>query len=638
MSYYPDLDKPVVRAFYQKAELGQLKNEQVHVQVPPVEQKSSGPVVRGVKKTLKAIPGVRTVYSMAACYKDNGWAYTKEYFFGQHENPDEVKEFTGIGGDTAITEGLAIPASLSEEEEKKQRETVFDRAVKISILTPLYNTPEDFLTEMIESVQGQTYGNWELCLSDCSDGTDVERVTRICKEYAEKDSRIVYRKAETQLGISENTNRCIEISSGDYFALLDHDDILHKGALFEIAKAVNEQNADFVYSDEAKFETAIEEAFAPNYKPGFAPDELRAHNYICHLTAFSRELLDQCGLYRPECDGSQDHDMVLRLTEKATSIVHIPKVLYFWRVHQDSVSAGIETKYYAIDAAKRAIFDQTKRLGYPVRDEITSIPPFPSLYRVHYEVDHTKSVAIVIHHAEDPSIARTCITRLDEHQIWHDVEIFVLCTTDNEEQLKQDFFCSPTVWPIHVMPLSLADVVEQIHSDYVLFADARTYLDTDNWIEDMAGYAQREDIGAVGGKIWNPTAQPYDLGGYLMADGGVNRVLPKASRLEYGYEALLWHPRNATIVSGSFLFMKTGDLKALGGISEEMGDSWAEDLCVRLCMKGKRNVALPFVEATMCEKMELPEITPAFQERYKGVYQEDPYLNPNLIPFIYGRG
>ena len=634
MSYYPDLDKPIVRAFYQKAELGQLKNEQMQV----VEQKSSGLVVRGVKKILKAIPGIRTLYSMAACYKDNGWAYTKEYFFGQNGNPDKRKDHVGIGGETAITDGLSIPASLSAEEEERQRETVFDRAVKISILTPLYNTPADFLTEMIESVQGQTYGNWELCLSDCSDGTNAEWITQICKEYAEKDPRIVYQKAEKQLGISENTNRCIEISSGDYFALLDHDDILHKGALFEIAKAVNEQNADFIYSDEAKFETAVEEAFAPNYKPGFAPDELRAHNYICHLTAFSRELLDQCGLYRPECDGSQDHDMVLRLTEKAKSIVHIPKVLYFWRVHQESVSAGIETKYYAIDAAKRAIFDQTKRLGYPVRDEITSIPPFPSLYRVHYQIDQTKSVAIVISHAEDPVITRTCITRLDEHQIWHDVEIFVLCEKEQEEQLKQEFFCAPTVWPIHVMSSSLTDVEELIHSDYVLFTDSHAYLDTDNWIEEMAGYARREDVGAVGGKIWNPSARPYDLGGYLMADGSVKRVLPEASRLEYGYEALLWHPRNATIVSGVFLFMKTEDLKALGGISEEMGDSWAEDLCVRLCLKGKRNVALPFVEATMNENRTLPEITPAFRERYKGIYQEDPYLNPNLIPFIYGRG
>ena len=632
MSDFPNLDKPNVRAFYQKAE----SRRSIEAFSLNGNKSIKARTIHTVKSVVKAIPGARTLYSMAACYKDNGWDYTRDYFF--RKNKKNYKSNAGIGGSVAIMKGLSIPSSLSPEEEKGQRETAFGNRVKISILTPLYNTPENYLVEMIQSVQGQTYDNWELCLSDCSDGEKADRICQICREYSEKDPRIVYSKAERQLGISDNTNRCIEISSGDYFALLDHDDILHKGALFEVAKAVNEQHADFVYSDEAKFETDISKAFAPNYKPGFAPDELRTHNYICHLTAFSRNLLDKCGLYRPECDGSQDHDMVLRLTEQAEQIVHIPKVLYFWRVHEESVSAGIETKSYAIDAAKRAILDQTKRLGYQVEGPVTSIPPYPSLYRIPYHVDKNRSVAVVIYDADDPSETRRCITRLDETQIWHDVEVYVLCSKGKEAAMNKLLLRPPTVWPIYVSNASLKEVAEQIRSDFILLADAHVVLDTDDWIEVLAGYAQREDVGAVGGKIWDLHNELFHAGGYLMADGSIKGVLPGTKRGAHGYEAMLWHPRNTTFVSGRFLFMKTQDMIKIGGISEEMGESWAEDLCLRLCLQGKRNVILPYVECSIEKAAKKPEVSRAFQEQYKGIYQEDPYLNPNLIPYFYGRG
>ena len=632
MSDFPNLDKPNVRAYYQKA---QSKRKLGLGSLPEGSSSLKGAVIGAVKSTAKSIPGARTLYSMAACYKDNGWEYTRDHFFGkQDQTKKNYRSKPGAGGPVALMKNLSIPSSLTPEEETMQRERVFARNVKISILTPLYNTPEQFLTEMIQSVQGQTYENWELCLSDCSVGEKAETVQKICQEYAAKDPRIVYSKAEEQLGISDNTNRCIAISSGDYFALLDHDDILHKGALYEIAQAVNEQDADFIYSDEAKFETDIAKAFAPNYKPDFAPDELRTHNYICHLTAYSRKLLDACGLYDPACDGSQDHDMVLRLTEKAEHIAHIPKVLYFWRVHEDSVSAGVETKSYAIDAAKKAILDQTRRLGYPVDGEITSIPPYPSLYKIPYHVDSKSSVAIVIWPAEDPLAVRKCITRLDEHQIWHDVEIYVLCSKAKEEAMNKQFFLAPTVWPVHVLTASLQEAAVQIQSDYVLFADAHVEVDSDDYLKVMAGYAQRDDVGAVGGKIWNPKGILYHAGGYLMADGSVREVLPGTKRGMHGYEAMLWHPRNTTLVSGRFLFLKTADLKKYG-ISEKMGDSWAEDLCVRQRLEGKVNVILPYVECTIDKTAGSYSASRAFQEQYKGIYQTDPYLNPNLIQHFY---
>ncbi len=235
-----------------------------------------------------------------------------------------------------------------------QKRHVFKNPVKFSIITPLYNTPKRYLVELIRSLERQTYPNWELCLADGSD-KEHSYVKKICQRWCKKDARIIYTKLKENKGISQNTNACIKISSGQYFGLLDHDDILHESALFEMMMQISRHNADFLYSDEAKFSGNIKDAKDFNFKPGFGKDELRSHNYICHFTVFSRELLHKIGqIYRPEFDGSQDHDMVLRLTEKARRIVHIPKVLYYWRVHPESVSMNLSSKNYAVDAAIRA--------------------------------------------------------------------------------------------------------------------------------------------------------------------------------------------------------------------------------------------------------------------------------------------
>ena len=234
----------------------------------------------------------------------------------------------------------------------------------ISILVPLYNTPEKFLREMIESVLVQTYGNFELCLAD---GSDEEHsfVGDICKDYASKDKRVVYKKLEKNEGISGNTNRCVELSTGEYIGLFDHDDILHPSALYEYVKVINEQNADYIYCDEITFEgESINDMITLHFKPDYAIDTLRANNYICHFSVFKRSLLKETELFRKEYDGSQDHDMILRLTSLAENVVHVPKILYYWRSHPGSVASDISAKYYAIDAAKRAVQNHLKVMEY----------------------------------------------------------------------------------------------------------------------------------------------------------------------------------------------------------------------------------------------------------------------------------
>ena len=263
--------------------------------------------------------------------------------------------------------------SFPDEARRKEEEgTVFSRDLKISVLVPLYNTPERFLREMIDSVRGQTYRNWELCLADGSDEKHTE-VGEICREYQREDSRIVYQKIEKNLGISGNTNVCFSMAKGDFIGLFDHDDVMHPSLLYECMKVICEKGADYVYTDEATFTSPnLDDLIVLHFKPDYSPDNLRANNYICHFSVFDEKLLEKTGLFRPAYDGSQDHDMILRLTEEAKNVQHIPKILYYWRSHPNSVAADINAKTYAIDAAKRAVHDHMRDYyGIEVKDEFS---------------------------------------------------------------------------------------------------------------------------------------------------------------------------------------------------------------------------------------------------------------------------
>ena len=268
------------------------------------------------------------------------------------------------------------------EEAARQGKETFARNIKFSILVPLYNTPEKFLRQAINSVRAQTYSNWELCMADGSDPEHAD-VGRICKDYAAEDSRIIYRKLPKNEGISGNTNACLAMATGDYIALFDHDDVLHPSVLYEYMKVICDKGADYIYCDEATFKgkKTIDHMITLHFKPDFAPDNLRANNYICHFSAFDRKLLDGTRLFRPEFDGSQDHDMILRLTSRAKCVVHVPKLLYYWRSHAGSVAADINAKSYAIDAAKGAVAAHLREQGYE-NFEISSTKAFETIFRI----------------------------------------------------------------------------------------------------------------------------------------------------------------------------------------------------------------------------------------------------------------
>ena len=245
---------------------------------------------------------------------------------------------------------------------KTEEETVFEYMPLISILVPLFNTDEKMLREMLESVLWQTYKKWELCLADGSDDAHAY-VGDVVRSYGE--DRFKYVKLTKNEGISGNTNECLKLATGEYIGLFDHDDILHPEALYLYVKAINEQQADYLYCDETTFKSGnIDHMLTMHFKPDYAVDNLRANNYICHFSVFKRTLLEGTELFRTKFDGSQDHDMILRLTDRAEHIVHVPRLLYYWRCHSGSVASNISAKEYAIAAAKGAVADHLRSHGF----------------------------------------------------------------------------------------------------------------------------------------------------------------------------------------------------------------------------------------------------------------------------------
>ena len=286
------------------------------------------------------------------------------------------------------TERLA--ALPSPEELAAQRKRNFMKEITFSIVVPTYETPETFLRQMIESVLGQTFCRVELCIAD---GSSSDNVEKIVSEYAKNDRRVKYQRLSENKGISENTNAGLQMATGDYIGLLDHDDILELHALYEMRMAIAKNpEADVIYTDEDKVSFDLQHYFEPHFKPDFNPDLLRSNNYICHFLVMKKELLDQVGGFRSEYDGAQDFDLVLRLTEKAKCVVHIPQVLYHWRSHEASTATNPMSKLYAYEAGKRAVESHLERCG---ENGVVTDTRFYGFYQTTYEVPEKLSVDLV---------------------------------------------------------------------------------------------------------------------------------------------------------------------------------------------------------------------------------------------------
>lgn len=570
----------------------------------------------------------------------------------------------------------------SPEEAQQERNRRFPRAVKFSILVPLYNTPRSFLTEMLDSVMNQTYQNWELCLADGSDDA-CSYVGEVCAEYASRaDGRICYRKLPENLGIAGNTNICCGMATGDYIGLFDHDDILHPSVLYEYAKAINEQGADYLYCDETTFKSGdINRMLTMHFKPDYAPDNLRANNYICHFSVFSRELLDGTELFRTKFNGSQDHDMILRLTDNAKKIVHVPKLLYYWRSHAGSVASGIDAKPYAIEAAKGAVAEHLRKHGYE-NFRISSTRAFETIFRIRYQIMGNPRISIIIANKDHTQDLRRCVSSVVEKSTYDNYEIIIVENNSETEEIRAYYSellgaayrpeAGGTCGAGSASDASLSGVQSSgdnkitivtfkgefnysavnnlgasiATGEFLLLLNNDTEVITVNWMEELLMYAQREDVGAVGAKLYygDKTIQHAGVVIGLGAHRTAGHTHYKQSRQNLGYMGRLCYAQNVSAVTGACLMVKKSLFDQLGGLDESFAVSLNDvDFCLKLRQRGLLNVFTPFAELFHYESisrglddqgekaLRYDRESEQFRSRWREMLEKgDPYYNLNF--------
>ncbi len=531
---------------------------------------------------------------------------------------------------------------------KAEKAKITEETVKFSVIVPLYNTPEAYLYEMIESVFAQNYGNWELCMADGSDDSH-KYVRDICEFYGKLDSRIKYKKLEKNEGISVNTNAALEMAQGDYIGLFDHDDYLHPCALQKYAEVIKEQGADFLYSDEAKFSEEISDHYDCFYKPDFAPDMLRGCNYICHFSVFSVELYRQVGGFRKEYDGSQDYDMILRLTEKARKIAHVPEILYYWRVHKGSVASSIEAKPYALDAARRAIKAHMDRVGLKgeVDGSLTA-----GYYRIKYELMDPELVSIIIPNKDHAKDLKKCLDSIIEKSTYQNYEIIVVENNSVEEvtfrfyeEIKENPRIQVVTWkePFNYSAINNFGY-QHARGKYILLLNNDIEVITPNWIEEMLMFVQREDVGAAGAMLYYPD-DTIQHAGVILGIGGVaghgHKGFPRGS---FGYFGRLTIPNDLTCVTAACLLTKREVYEKVHGFDEGYAVAFNDvDFCMKIRQLGYLIVWTPFAELYHYEsKSRGQDDTDEKMERFAGEVQKfhekwekeleagDPYYNPHL--------
>lgn len=482
-----------------------------------------------------------------------------------------------------------------------QKEQKFIYEPTISILVPLYNTEAGMLKCVIESMLNQTYSKWELCLADGSD-EEHKYVSDICEEYSKDESRIKYHKLDDNKGISANTNACAKLAEGEYMGLLDHDDVLHPSALFEVVKSLNEERADYIYTDEITFSGEILNILSTNYKPDYAKDTLRCNNYIGHFVVFTRELFNQVGGFRSEYDGSQDHDLALRMTEVAGVVKHIPKILYFWRAHKGSVVEDVYAKEYAINAGINAVNHHIKTLGLDAVVESSDI--YPTIYRIKYAIKSQSKITIIIPNKNSMPVLMRCLDSIFK-STYDNYEIIIVENNSTDQEI---FDCYKELEANSRIRIITREgefnysalnnlAVKYAKGEYLVFLNNDTEVINPNWLTELLMYAQREDVGAVGARLFYPNDTIQHC--YLKTGAGEHQVaihmglgLPKN---DYGYLDRIGFVQNVNALTGACLMIARDKFEAVGGFDEKLPVAYNDvDICLALRAKGFLNVYTPY--------------------------------------------
>ena len=526
----------------------------------------------------------------------------------------------------------------------------------ISILTPLYNTPEPYLREFLDSFVNQTAPNGQLCLADASDA-EHDTVRQIVEEYQAKNQRIVYKKIENK-GIAANTNAAAALATGEYLALADHDDILAPHAMYTMGKAILQlrergEPDGFLYSDEALFSKSIQRPIVAHFKPDYAPDYLLCCNYICHLAVFQKALWDAVGGERPECDGSQDHDLFLRLIEQVGGAAHVPQVLYYWRVHAGSTSGGTEAKPYVAAAAKKALADHLARTG---RTGTVEDGLFPSTYRVKWDIEGDPKVSILIPNKDHTDDLEKCLQSIWKKTTWDNYEVIVIENNSTDpatfayyEKAKQRYDGLKVVtYPEKGFNFSGINNFgrKAAAGDYLLLLNNDVEVRNGDWLTELLRQCAHKGGAAICGAMLYYPDETLQHAGVITGLGGYAGHSHKYKQKGgSGYLFRIATVQDFSAVTGACLLVKASVYDEVGGLDEQFAVAFNDvDFCLRVRDAGCRIAWTPYAELTHYESKSRggDEKDPAKAARFAAEQQrlytihgkenilDDPYYNPNL--------
>ena len=545
----------------------------------------------------------------------------------------------------------------SQQELEAQRRVRWKDPVVFSIAVPLFNTPEPVLSGMIESVRGQTYPFWQLCLADA--GTSPATLST-ARKFAQLDERIVCRHLSENAGIAQNTNAAAAMASGSWICFLDHDDLLSPAALFEVALFLKDHPGILmVYSDEDKIDTDGKIHFQPNLKPDFNPDLLCSNNYICHFLCMKKELFDRIGGVSGDYNGAQDYDLIFRAAEAAgeKQVGHVPEILYHWRTSPSSTADNPMSKMYAYEAGKRAIEDHRKRIGCP--GEVSLKKDF-GFYRVRYPVQKEELVSIIIPNRNEKATLEKCLNSVLTRSTYRNFEILVVENNSTDSEIF-DYYSQIDGRPVNpggtdnrIRVLTWDKgfnysainnfAVRAAHGTYLLFLNNDTEVITPDWMEELLGLCQRPGTGAAGARLYYPN-DTVQSAGIVVGIGGIAGSLfvdMKRSHSGYLHKADLCQDLSA--VTAACVMIKRSVFENVQGFDERLSVAFNDvDLCLRINESGQKVVFTPYAELYHYESKsrgteDSKEKVRRFQSEIelmrtkweKLLKKGDPYYNKNL--------
>lgn len=580
--------------------------------------------------------------------KEQGWK-VKVYYqqFGLKQTVRRAIEKLG-GKEVRTYEAFRRRYFPDKKELNRQRKEQFVYEPLFSIVVPLYKTPLPYLEDLIWSIQAQTYEKWKLYLSDGS-GKESS-LKEVLRNYARKEKRIHIIENDCRLNISDNTNRALEQVDGGYVVFVDHDDTLAPDALYECVKVLNrEPDVEVIYTDSDKLSENGKRYSEPCFKPDFNMELLRCQNYICHLTVIQKRFLDKVGYLNSNYSGVQDYDHILRCVEQTNRIVHIPKILYHWRMCPGSVAVDTDNKPYTYELFQKILREHYDRMG--IQAEVKAV--FPGVVRTVYQLPYEPLVSVIIANKDHREDLMRCVESLEQESEYKNLEILIVENNSVSEEIVTYYDQVQRQYDnVRVLryekEFNYADIQNyaavRAKGDHLLLLNNDTWLERPESIREMLGYCMRDDVGIVGAKLLYPDDTIQHAGVIVGLGGVADHAFVGMDREDPGYCCRAICAQEYSAVTAACLMVKKTVFMEVGGMDTELKIAFNDvDFCLRVKEAGYKIIYNPFSIWYHDEsKTRGAEDTPEKIERFRGeieyfqrrwanfLYWGDPSYNPNL--------